>query len=126
MDEIKIVVPGRPVAKARPRIGYAGRKVMLYTPEETVEYERRVHTFGRLAMQGRELVRGLVVVTMRLYFARRARKSLPDTDNVVKAILDGLSGAVYVDDQQVARIVAERFIDRDERAEIVVEEVEYG
>jgi hypothetical protein len=32
-----------------------------------------------------------------------------DVDNIVKLILDGMSGHVYVDDRQVERIVVQKF-----------------
>jgi len=48
MSEIKITIPGRPVPKGRPRIGYSGRKVYLYTPPETEKYERDVASVGKL------------------------------------------------------------------------------
>ena len=42
MNEVKITIPGRPVPKGRPRIGYRGRSVILYTPPETENYEKGV------------------------------------------------------------------------------------
>lgn len=41
-----------------------------------------------------------------------------DLDNLAKALLDGIKGAVFFDDDQVARLVVERF--EADREEIVI------
>jgi crossover junction endodeoxyribonuclease RusA len=41
-----------------------------------------------------------------------------DLDNVAKAVLDGIKGAVFFDDAQVARLVVERVLGKTERLTI--------
>jgi len=122
---IRIVVPGRPVPKGRPRIQIRGRgrnlRAHAYTPPETREYEERVRDHARMA--AREPLSGPVHV--RLVFWVSGRR--PDLDNCIKSALDGLCGAALVDDRQVVRIEAAMMRARrrdEERAEIVIRRVE--
>jgi len=123
---VVIVIPGRPMPKQRPRVAMRGRKLYVYTPEETVEYEQRVALFARSAMRGREPFSGLVTVSIRLYLSEAApvhsrRKTTPDVDNVAKAILDALGGIVYTDDRWVELGGVQRVWNSDEeRAEVIV------
>jgi Holliday junction resolvase RusA-like endonuclease len=51
-----------------------------------------------------------------------------DVDNVIKPVLDGLSGVVYEDDRQVVRVTSERSPASDlnlQEPEIVAKAVEY-
>lgn len=132
MSEIKITIPGRPVPKGRPRIGYSGRKVYLYTPPETEKYERDVSRIGKLICNSP--ASGPVEMEIALFFNLQAkvyttggklrRGTLPDLDNCVKSIVDGLNKVAYVDDRQVVRILAERRCDQVERAEVIVREAD--
>lgn len=86
-----------------------GKKFYMYTPAETVEYEQRVGTFAKIAMQGRTPLSCLVAVKMRLFFSESepllsGRKKTPDIDNCVKSILDGMKEIVYVDDVWVDKL----------------------
>ena len=54
---------------------------------------------------------------------RRRRGTMPDLDNCVKSIVDGLNKVAYEDDRQVVRILAERKCDQVERAEVIVKKV---
>jgi crossover junction endodeoxyribonuclease RusA len=60
-------------------------------------------------------------VVVEVYRPRRAG----DLDNTLKALLDSLTGIVWVDDSQIVEIVARRFEDKaNPRAEIEMESVE--
>ena len=47
----------------------------------------------------------------------------PDTDNYIKSTLDGLNGLLWKDDNQIVKIVAEKYYSDHPRVEIEVEEV---
>lgn len=47
----------------------------------------------------------------------------PDTDNYIKSTLDGLNGLLWEDDNQIVKIVAEKYYSDHPRVEIEVEEV---
>lgn len=124
----KIIIPGRPVPKARPRLGYRGRTAYVYTPPETREYEKIVAFVASAVC--RQPLTGDVQADIVLYFnpdakvytkkGKRRRALLPDVDNCVKALLDGLNKIAYLDDKQVAELHVKRRYDRRERAEVVL------
>ncbi|WP_236209028.1 RusA family crossover junction endodeoxyribonuclease [Pseudomonas tohonis] len=123
---VEFFVPGEPVGKGRPRVGKVGQHARLFTPAKTANYEGLIAHAASLAMAGRSLVNGPVLVELRMGLAipqsaSKKRKSAmaagqimptkkPDMDNVIKAIFDGLNGVVWVDDVQVVdSIVRKRF-----------------
>ena len=114
-ERIRLVIPGRPVPKQRPRLGIRGRSAYVYTPAETVAYEQMVRAVAMTVC--RAPYAGPVELRLTVYF-RKGRT--PDLTNVVKAIEDGLTGVAYIDDAQVKRVVAEMDNDEFERAEVEV------
>lgn len=98
--------------KERPRSQPYGHG-RLYTPAKTRRLEKRIAEAYRMASRGAKPVpdgwpvRVEVVVCKRLQtsapkrvFARRDMTK-PDVDNVLKLVLDGLTGVAYADDRQV-------------------------
>ena len=115
---IKLTIPGRPVPKARPRLGVHGRKAYVYTPPETREYERLVGWVAKSA--GCRPVEGPVSVALSVYVKGRL-----DADNIAKSILDGLTGVAYDDDDQVVELLVKKHkVKRkeEERVEIEIKE----
>ena len=98
---IAFTIPGRPVPKARPRLGVRGRKAYVYTPPETREYERLVGWVAKSA--GCRPVEGPVSVALSVYVKGRL-----DADNIAKSILDGLNGVAYEDDDQVIELLVRK------------------
>lgn len=112
------------MAKGRARISTRSGRTLAYTPARTARYESTVALFGAQAMAGRPPTVEPVELSVRAFFpvppswpkARRAAAltgelahvSRPDLDNVVKAVLDGLSGVCWPDDASVAAVVAEK------------------
>ena len=122
---ISFTVPGQPVGKGRPKVASRGGKfAQLYTPEKTANYEGLVALAGRTAMDGRDLIAGPVSVSLDIRLAIPASWSKkkqaaalcgnvaatkkPDSDNVIKAIFDGLNGVVWVDDVQAVELTARK------------------
>lgn len=115
-DKIKFTIPGRPVPKGRPRLGCHGRKVFIYTPPATREYEKLVGWVAKC--MGCRPVGGPIVATIDVYY-----RSKLDVDNVAKSILDGLNGVAYEDDDQVVELLVRKHKVKDkadERVEIEV------
>ncbi len=117
----RVIIPGKPIGKGRPRFGN-GR---TYTPEATREWEGMVRrTVEReCASLGIEPARGPVRVSIRAYFeiprsrtraqkdecrAGQASPGKPDIDNLAKIVMDSLNGLVYRDDVQVQRLSASK------------------
>ena len=118
-EPIRIIIPGRPVPKHRPRASGAGHKKYVYTPQETKHYERQVMFMAASAAKGKTFFND-IALDIKLYFSD---KKFGDLDNYAKSILDGLQGTLFENDKQVARLSIERYIDKNERAEVYVEEV---
>ncbi|KVR05096.1 endodeoxyribonuclease RusA [Burkholderia ubonensis] len=114
---VEFVVPGKPVAKGRPRFARHGAHVRTFTPEATERYENLVKMAARAAMRDTQPYEGPVRLIVNIGLpiptswsqkrqdaaaagAIGATKK-PDADNVVKALKDGMNGVVYADDGQV-------------------------
>ena len=131
---ISFTVPGKPVPMARPRVTSHG----TYTPAKCKEYKEAVAIVAKAAMRGRKPLTG--VISCDCYFVFEPPKSTPkgkiidmihayhttkpDTDNLLKAITDSLSGIVYVDDKQIAVIRGEKRYGYPARAEVEISEEE--
>jgi len=135
---VRLVIPGDPVGKGRPRFVRATGRT--YTPKATQDYEARVAAIAR-GVHALEPLAGPLCVeidavctrptTRPASVARDAwnaghrlpRIGKPDVDNVAKAVLDGLvKGRLVEDDTHVTRLsVARWYAARGEEAHVVVE-----
>ena len=93
-DRFDLVVPGEPVPNARARQGRAGG---FYTPADTREYRERVRQAWLLA--GRPCL-GDEPIAISATFHRASRRAA-DLDNLLKGLLDALTGCAWDDDAQV-------------------------
>jgi len=113
-------IHGKPFGKQRPRATAAGGHARMYTPGKTVAFER---TVGSIAAEHFPApLAGPVRLTVIATFApakslsARRREALmgtphiqrPDTDNIIKALSDGLNRIAYADDSQIAEITARK------------------
>ncbi len=131
----QLTIDGTPVAKGRPRFGRYG----AYTPEKTQEYEEYIKAcwiakFGCICPSGEPLK---VDIVFYMQIPKRANKKQrtemiegrirhmkkPDTDNLIKAVLDALNGIAYKDDSQIYKITAEKKYSENARTEISIKEV---
>lgn len=121
MDQVQLVVYGRPVPKQRPRVTRSG----AYTPKRTRDYEKLI----RAAWIDKQLKRWVKdgVYRLRVFAMYEAPRSwpkrkqemaiggrlpmvnVPDWDNVGKIVSDALNGLAWEDDKQVvdARVLKE-------------------
>lgn len=117
-DYVWLPVPPR--VKQRPRLGRKGR---VFTPQQTVDYEQRLADEWAVATKkgpaGGPLIVEIVYckdgqwVRVRTDPAseREHPKGRGDLDNYIKATLDGLNGAAWMDDKQV-QIVKANFAEK--------------
>lgn len=127
-QSVLIVIEGNPFGKQSVRAGLRGKRVITYMPKETVEYEDMCHWEAKRSMQGREPFDGPVEMKVQFFLpipaswskkkqeaARLGRivpTKKPDSSNCLKAIEDGFTGAVWVDDCQVVdHVLTKRFSD---------------
>lgn len=131
-----LVVQGRPEPKARPRAAVVGGSARIYTPGTTARYEDRVRKTALRDWRGAPLS-GVAITLLGVFYLPIAdswpkwRKAAardgdivptgrPDLDNLVKAVLDGLNGTVFLDDSAIAETrIAKRYCDRP-RVELVL------
>ncbi|GAV24789.1 Holliday junction DNA helicase [Carboxydothermus islandicus] len=123
MEGYKIIIPGRPIAKERPRQGKYG----VYTPRRTKQFENKVRI--EATKQVDEILSGRLGIKIKFYIHGGR---LPDIDNLTKSVLDGLivkrvpkfgMAGIIEDDNIIEKISAERIIvlsKREERTEIYI------
>lgn len=111
MESVSFTVPGRPVPAVRmtQRSKYGPREQRYLAYKSVVGWSAK---FAKL-----QLVNGPVAVEVVFYFKN---KRLPDVDNLLKAIMDGLNKVAWCDDRQVVRSAGERRQGEPERAEVTI------
>lgn len=116
MIQIFFTVP-KVSGKGRPRFARQGTFVKTYTDAKTLTYEKSIQTYAKQAMGSTSPLIGAVAAYLHIgipippsYSKTRQKACIeglerptkkPDIDNIVKAVLDGMNGIVYLDDKQV-------------------------
>jgi Holliday junction resolvase RusA-like endonuclease len=134
---VSFKVAGKPRGKGRPRFRNAGRFTQVYTPQETLAYEKEVAE--EYTRAGGYMFEGPVWVTVMMCFqipktaTKKDQEAMrnyeivpncrPDVDNVLKAVLDGLNGVAYHDDTQVTVVLCERCYADEACIEVEVREL---
>ena len=133
---IRILVPGVPVGKGRPRMTRTGH---AYTPEKTRVYEDRIALYGHQAMGGKPPLKGYLTIQVEAVFpvpeswSKKKKKMAldgklfpgrPDIDNILKAI-DGLNGIVWKDDAQICALSARKVYGEIPGLHIVIEKLNF-
>lgn len=108
----RITIPGRPVPAAR-----MTQRGKFIKPEALryLEYKEKVGLFAKAS--GIPKIEGEIAVECK-FFLKGGK--LPDVDNLLKAVMDGLNGVAWKDDRQVVKISAERIEDECERVEVQI------
>lgn len=135
---IKFTVYENPFGKQRPRVNK--RTGQIYTPKETVWFERQVELACMKAMKEADAVccPPDKPVEMRIYayfgipqsWSKRKRElaaagllpvtTKPDIDNICKSILDACNGIVYPDDKQVTKVYLVKVYSTEPRVEVEI------
>lgn len=126
-----------PVEQARPRATRFGKSIRIYDPKKVTVFKRQLGRLARQAMQERCLEPFDGELTVRFEFYRPVQKSIsqkeramrlsgvhrptvkPDLSNYIKALEDGLNGIIWIDDNRIVQIVAEKKY--SDRPRIVIE-----
>lgn len=122
--KVKFTIPGEPVAQGRPRFSTHGGFPRAYDPKKSRDGKSVVRLCARDAIEKDGLVEPLSgPLVMKVQFgiplpksayrkrtpvARSWRTKKPDLDNLLKLVKDACSGIIYLDDNQISRIVAEK------------------
>ena len=135
---MRLIIPGTPIAKKRPRFARRGKFVTTYNDQETEESKFLFHVM----QQVKEKLNGPVVVEVGFYFRRpkghfgtgrnegklkasapKYHTVKPDSDNLVKFAFDCLNEVAWKDDTQVVRHLAEKIYDDEPRTEIFIKAI---
>lgn len=108
-------IPGRPVPAAR--MTKRG-KYIKPAAQRYLAFKDCVGWAARLAMHRTPPLEGAVGVEIWAYLSEQHRPG--DTDNIAKAILDGMNKIVFLDDSQVVDLVVHRRKGMPQRTEVKV------
>ena len=130
----RIIVPGQPVGKGRPRVTKSGH---AYTPAKTREYEDKIKACYK-EQADNAWFDGPVKVTLLAFYkipksaavqdrldmqsGKKQPMKKPDLDNIIKCI-DSLNDLAWKDDSAVVWIEALKFYDEEPRLELTIESV---
>lgn len=122
-EEIAFIIPGKPFAKQRPRTARRGSFTTIYTPKETVNYEKLVKRsyqnslFSDIKLEGPIEANITALFSLPKSLSKKKQKELleqkyytkkPDCDNIDKVVLDGLNEIAYDDDSQICKLNSEK------------------
>lgn len=129
---MRFEILGKPIAKARPRLGRYGH---TYTPQKTVNYETLIRYTFQNTFPNHKPFEGYIEADIKAIFeipksySKKKTKELlegsnnydhkPDLDNLAKSILDSLNGIAYKDDSQVTILHINK--EYGEQAKVIVE-----
>lgn len=132
-------VPGEPQGKGRARVGRVAGHARMFTPEKTVAYEGLVAMVAAQAMEGADPTEKPCALDLMIVFGVPASWSSkkrdlatsgslypakkPDTDNVIKAVCDGMNGIVWRDDVQAVDVLARKRYGLRPGVKVVVREL---
>ncbi|MCC4456081.1 RusA family crossover junction endodeoxyribonuclease [Limosilactobacillus reuteri] len=136
---MKLTFEIEPVEQARPRATRMGKGIRLYDPKKVSVYKKQLAMMCQIQYK-KEPLTGPLIVSLKFYrhiqssISKKERKLRlsgihrpivkPDTDNYIKSTLDGLNGLLWEDDNQIVKIVAEKYYSDRPCIEIEVERLE--
>lgn len=137
MKNYQFHIPGKPQGKQRPRTTRTGH---IYTPKQTKEYEKNVVDAFLGTNPEATLITNPCKITItakfgipKSYSRKKVQEAIrqnyytgkPDSDNIVKIVMDGLNGVAYEDDKLVVEIHAtKKYTLGDPGVTVKIEEIE--
>ena len=99
-------VEGEPISKSRARFTKRGSKTVTYTPQKTLDGEKKMADGFKAAAENHEPDSvGAFGVSCLFVNGTRQRR---DVDNMIKLVLDGLNKVAWADDNQVSEVSARK------------------
>lgn len=123
---MRFIVEGKVQGKARARtfFNHNTGRMQSITPEQTKSYEELIR-WSYKASGGKYLGEQPIELSVKAFYSipqafRRLKReqalkgeirpmTRPDTDNILKAVLDALNGVAYYDDKQVVSVSCEKW-----------------
>lgn len=128
------------MGKQRPRMCRIRGKTITYTPKQTTEYEKLVRaSYTAVSKIFFDKDIPLIISIIALFsIPKSVNKKLknlmlqgyilptkkPDSDNIIKIILDGLNGVCYHDDAQICSIHFKKKYAEIPATKIIIKEIE--
>jgi len=121
--DFSIIIPGEPIAQGRPKFSNRGGFVKAYDPKKSRDGKQSVKYFvaNQMSDEGADPMDGPIHMQVqfgiklptsqyrkRTPVPRKWRIKKPDLDNLVKLVKDACSGIVYLDDNQIVKVSAEK------------------
>lgn len=133
MKPIKFVIHTTPTGKGRPRVVIAKGKPHAFTPFRTMVAEQEIKMAVYQRYKELPFSPGTPLSLSVVFYLARP-KSLPkkvaehtkkpDIDNLLKTLMDGLSGYLFHSDAEVVQVIASKRYGIPARIELEVEEME--
>lgn len=117
---IKFKVLGEPKGKQRPRLCKIRGRSIIYTPKQTKEYEQKIRaSYKRLISEKfpKRTPLGIEITALfsipKKFNKEQKQRAInceifpmkkPDSDNIIKIILDALNDTAYFDDYEICSI----------------------
>lgn len=141
MATITIIIPGKPIAKKRPRFARRGKFVTTYNDQQTEEGKFIVLAREQFKEQYPYLFEGALSLECLFFFelpasAKKYQKEevnsgnelvhvkKPDLDNLVKFVKDCLNGQAWKDDSQVCLLEASKQYGIEAQTVITIKELD--
>lgn len=127
--EIKFKILGKPRGNQRPRMCVSFGKQVTYTPKQTSEYEKLVKA-SYMAVSKIFFKKDIPLeINITAFFNGKFSNNAwatkkPDSDNIIKIVLDGLNKVAYYDDSQVCKVNFEKKYADIPRVEVKIKSLE--
>lgn len=124
MKKLEFTIPGEPISQGRPRFSTHGGFARAYDPKKSRDGKAIVKLCARDAVQAsswNEPITGPIEMLVQFGIAlpksqhrkksivpRQWRTKKPDIDNLMKLVKDACSGVVFLDDNQIVRVIGEK------------------
>lgn len=129
-----------PVEQARPRATRMGKGIRVYDPKKVAVFKRQLGMLAKQQMLDRGLEPFDGPLEVRMEFYRPVQASIsrkervrrlsgvhrptvkPDLSNYIKALEDGLNGIIWIDDNCIVSLAAEKYYAEDPHLIVEVKE----
>jgi Holliday junction resolvase RusA-like endonuclease len=137
---MKLIIPGMPIAKARPKFCRRGMHLQPYDPQDDIKkniknslYEfihQKIHEDAQFSYEFYKINEAqALIIHFDFFFPVMSTKKIspwfldyhiykPDLDNLDKFYLDILSKEIFPDDKQVVELSSKKFFSKKPRTEI--------
>jgi Holliday junction resolvase RusA-like endonuclease len=133
MKELCLMIPGKPIAKKRPRFARRGNFVTTYNDQQTEE-GKFICLMQTQTKQHKPIPAGTAIY-LNLYFllpipkgtsqkkidSGLAHTKRPDLDNLIKFVKDCANGILWHDDSQVVSVEAHKYYGTEPATKIQIQ-----